>query len=85
LRSPSQAFEIRIFTTSVGTRFRFFRFTLSAAIILFTLLHLLGFLTISFGDCCFSWSCDGILLVTMRQYDVDLPILFRRASAAFRF
>jgi len=47
--------------------------TLSAAFILFTLLHLLRFFTIALGDCRFAWSSDGSLLVPDER--VILPYL----------
>lgn len=63
LWSPSQAFEIGVFAIRGEAAVRLVRFTLGAAFVLFPLLHLFGFLAITLGDCCFSWSSDGNLLV----------------------
>ena len=63
LRSPLEAFQIGISPAVDGAaRLGFLGLALRAAVVLFALLHLLGFFSIAFGDRRFSWSSDGSLL-----------------------
>ena len=62
LRSPLETFQIGIFPAVGGTALGFLGLALRAAVILFPLLHLLGFFPIALGDRRFSWSSDGSLL-----------------------
>jgi hypothetical protein len=62
LRSPTEAFQVGIFSAGRRTAIGLVGFALGAAFVLFPLFHLLGFFPIAFGDRRFSWSSDGSLL-----------------------
>ena len=62
LRSPTEAFQVGIFSAGRRTAIGLVGLALGAAFVLFPLFHLLGFFPIAFGDRRFSWSSDGSLL-----------------------
>jgi hypothetical protein len=67
LRTPAQSSKIRVFATLVLGLVGLSGFTLKAAFFLLTLFHLPRFLTISFCERCFAWSCDDVLLGLRRR------------------
>lgn len=55
--------QIRIFSAGGLLAVGFFRLALDAAGFFLALLHLFRFFTVTFGERCFSWLSDGVLLV----------------------
>jgi hypothetical protein len=58
-----QPCEIRVFALRPLRPLGFFRLALDAARFFLALLHLLRFFTVAFGERCFGWLSDGVLLV----------------------
>ena len=63
LRSPVESSQIRVFVLRSLRPLSFFRLTLDSARFFLALLHLLRFFTVAFGERCFGWLSDGVLLV----------------------
>lgn len=63
LRPPMKSRQIRIFAAGGLVAVGFFRLTLDAARFFLALLHLFRFFTVAFGERCFGWFSDGVLLV----------------------
>lgn len=69
LRPPMQPRQIRIFAAGGLVAVGFFRLALDAARFFLALLHLFRFFTVAFGERCFGWLSDGVLLVGV-EYSV---------------
>lgn len=60
--------QIRIFSAGGLRAVCFFRLALDAAGFFLALLHLLRFFTVAFGERCFGWLSDGVLLVDVELF-----------------
>jgi hypothetical protein len=71
-----EACEIRIFALGPLDPFGLLRLALFAARFLLALLHLLRLFAVAFGECCFGWPSDGVLL----SEDRLLPVYLKTRS-----
>ncbi len=57
--------KIRVFSFGMRATIGFFGLALDAAGLFLALLHLFRFFTVAFGERCFGWFSDGVLLVSV--------------------